>query len=1267
MRFFIFFRSIALTILTTLLLGANLSAQITVSVNHTAEELVRNLVGSGVIILNPVLLCPSDANGIFKVKASNLGINGGIILSTGYAASAAGPASYLADYSNSSRGDEDLNTLSGQNTYDACKLEFDFIPTGETIKFRYVFGSEEYPSFACTQYNDVFAFYISGPGYPKPKNIALIPGTDIPVAINSTAGVVGTSGGKLNICEAMGKGSPFKEYYVNNSGGTTITYNGFTKGFTAVAAVTPCATYHLKLAIADAKDHQYDSGVFIEEGSLSSNTLSVSLKDNLQVPVPYCVRACKEGTFQFKRKFTSSMPLSIHFKIEGTALNGKDYKAIPDSIVIPAFDTVATLSIIPDPKPVHASKTIKLLVYSPFSCTTGKTILDSSLLTIYDSIVAQITTPDTLLCNGNTLKLMVKGDDALHYSWDAAEGISDTKVKEPVLHPKNSNTYKLNVSFLNCPSLHPKVMVNVANDKITLSSNKPCSGDNLQLYSAKFSGASYFWSGPSGFRSEAQNPIVPHVNSNDSGTYYLTLNYPGCNVKGALNVKILSRPEIISHPPDIVTCAGLDTSFLVIAKGAELTYQWQLNKGNGFENIINNTTFAGATSKRLKIKNTDYAMNGYVFHCVINGACNAPITSQAATLLVINKPQISISKTEYNLCSGENTTLEVRGEGKDLRYQWQFKTDKKEFTNLTNAAIFSGVKTNSLQLTNIPAYLDGYIFRCNSSGECGSEINGSPITLHVSQAPIITKQPQKAEVCANKPINLSVAASGTNLKYQWQFNKGSSFANVMDDERYAGALTAQLTINNVQENMSGTAFRCVVTGSCQPGITSNESVLQVLKGSRLLQSPVSSTVCAGGHTSFSVSAEGANIAYQWVTLNNNEITPLTNNDRYNGTNSNTLSVSHINSSLNNNKYACVISANCNAPITSTPAVLMVDTLPEIISQTSTQTICEGSSVSLNLKVKGPGLTYQWQMYDGSVFNAITDSGIFSGTSSASLNINNTPYSLNAAQFRCVIGSTCSRPVISKITTVNVNSAPIILKQPTNATFCVGGNTNFSISVKGLDISYHWQADTGNGFFNLPEKGNYSGTTTNTLLIKGAAAGMSSFKFRCLLNNKCATGLPSNSGTLIVNSWPVIKAKGNVLSVGDYKNYQWYFNNVPINGATEPTYKATKNGPYSVFVKDDNGCIDISPQYVVSNAEGEKKEQPNDVIRIYPNPATSYVNFDAAQMVNVKIATSRGKVVISKDNAKSIDISKLPNGVYIINVYDDTKKLLKTEKLLKNSW
>ena len=250
--------------------------QIAVAPSQNAYDLAQRLAGQGVTILNPVLTCPSVASGFFTVTSSNLGLDSGIVLTSGRAATQGslaginGASSLLASTNNGAPGDAQLDALAGMATVDACALEFDVIPFGDTIKFDYVFSSEEYINAVCGSYNDAFAFFISGGGLSGYKNLALVPGTNIPVTINSiNNGIVGTLGNISN-CTSMGPGSPFTNYYLDNTTGTTLTHKGLTNVLTAISAVQPCNTYHLKLVIEDAGDALYDSGVFLKAGSLKT-------------------------------------------------------------------------------------------------------------------------------------------------------------------------------------------------------------------------------------------------------------------------------------------------------------------------------------------------------------------------------------------------------------------------------------------------------------------------------------------------------------------------------------------------------------------------------------------------------------------------------------------------------------------------------------------------------------------------------------------------------------------------------------------------------------------------------------------------------------------------------------------------------------------------------------------------------------------------------------------------------------------------------------
>ncbi len=441
-----------------LAVAAPSQAQVTVASSQTALALASKLVGTGVQISGATLTCPTLANGIFTVVTSNLGLDSGIVLTTGTANTVGttygvnGIPGNFASTGWNAPGDPDLNTIGNTTTHDACVLQFDFIPAGDTVKFGYVFGSDEYPTFNCS-INDVFGFLISGPGITGTKNIALIPGTNFPVAISTINNGAGAAPGNPCYTNTGGNG-PFTAYFVTNTG-TSITYYGFTTVLQAIQEVQPCQTYHLKIAIADASDDIYDSGVFLKAGSLSSNAISITPQGGggLNLPTPYCVRNCLPGQFIFTRPVPKTTPLTIHYQIVQAptttyAVNGVDYNFIPDSVVIPANATSVVRQIFAVAPPT-GTKIVKLRVLSPYSCGVNTPVIDSAQLTIYDNLQVNITTPDTAICLGQSVHILVSGPSSptLSYSWSPATGLNNPNIQSPTATPLVSTTYTLSTNL----------------------------------------------------------------------------------------------------------------------------------------------------------------------------------------------------------------------------------------------------------------------------------------------------------------------------------------------------------------------------------------------------------------------------------------------------------------------------------------------------------------------------------------------------------------------------------------------------------------------------------------------------------------------------------------------------------------------------------------------------------------------------------------------------------------------------------------------------
>jgi len=258
-----------------LLVATESKSQLIVDSSTTAEQMVANILGPGVTVSNIELNCDPEGSGSFSNgSTTNIGIDEGVLLTTGIIENALGPNLIENTSENlDAPGDADLDSIvSPVLTNDACVLEFDFIAVDNQITVQYVFASEEYNEYVCSSFNDVFAFFVSGTnptgGAYLNENVALVPGEELPVAINNVnIGMSGVFGTDEN-CGSLDNTA----FYIDNppvDSMATIAYDGFTVSLFATVNIIPGETYHFKFAIADASDGIFDSGVFLKAESFS--------------------------------------------------------------------------------------------------------------------------------------------------------------------------------------------------------------------------------------------------------------------------------------------------------------------------------------------------------------------------------------------------------------------------------------------------------------------------------------------------------------------------------------------------------------------------------------------------------------------------------------------------------------------------------------------------------------------------------------------------------------------------------------------------------------------------------------------------------------------------------------------------------------------------------------------------------------------------------------------------------------------------------------
>ena len=289
-------------------------AQIRLSSIKIDEWVKNNFTGQGVVVGNIKVTGYPLSTLSFTSTGNVLKLQKGLILSSGNSYNIAGynnshnQSSTFGDVMNP-EADQDLAGIVKGKLYDICSIEFDFVPSDNSIQFNYQFGSDEYPEYVDSPYNDVFAFIVSDDS--TSRNIALIPGTQVPVSINTVNFKTNAEhfiDNNLYKQVTIKRQKPLKTTYKRTLAGRVLRkigsiftvsrpavgdqvviqpdaelmktldpnlyrnlrYDGITTKLIAQTYVTPYKKYHLKIILADVADNIYDSGVFIEDRSLTS-------------------------------------------------------------------------------------------------------------------------------------------------------------------------------------------------------------------------------------------------------------------------------------------------------------------------------------------------------------------------------------------------------------------------------------------------------------------------------------------------------------------------------------------------------------------------------------------------------------------------------------------------------------------------------------------------------------------------------------------------------------------------------------------------------------------------------------------------------------------------------------------------------------------------------------------------------------------------------------------------------------------------------------
>jgi gliding motility-associated-like protein len=657
-----------------------LQAQLGIRIPISANELAQKLVGTGITVTNATLTTGTlTQTGIFSSTNTIIPYDSGIVLTTGRSrtngTSSAntgldGPATNDAEASLNGSGDAQLTSIISNITKDASVLEFDFVTLGDTVSFDYIFSSEEYPEFNCTEYNDVFAFFISGPGIVGSQNIALIPGTSTAVSINSINNGIDGDAGDAVSCSGV-----YTNLYLDNSTGLHLTHNGLTKSLKAKSAVQPCQVYHLKIAIADAVDGLNDSGVFLKAGSLNSNAVRMEFTGILDVTnnETFTAEGCSNGSLSFNLPTTRISPTTYQVITSGTAINGVDVNLIPSTITIPPntlsiqIPIVALVDNIPE-----GTEVLKVYLTSPCNATN---FLDSIYINIrdYDTLNIQPISPSYVCNSGIPTQLTALGSYT-NFTWDANATLSATNIANPVATPTSfPSVYYCTAAIGNCRARDSITILKkeIVSQQFTNVNCKNGTTGSIKIVPGNSFSKPILFSLNGG-----PNQLDSNFNNLSVGNYIVTLtDNIGCI--RTYNFNIIQAFPDLTFTETIVApnCNGIG-SITVTASGGNPSYTYSKD---GLNYSTSNILPASAGNNTVYVKDA-----------------NDCVTQKIVNVIPISTLNIDSIKTTNAVCSTSPTgTITVHASLGQAPYKYSI--DGINFQTSNVFTVFEGIKLITIE------------------------------------------------------------------------------------------------------------------------------------------------------------------------------------------------------------------------------------------------------------------------------------------------------------------------------------------------------------------------------------------------------------------------------------------------------------------------------------------------------------------------------------------------------------------------------------------
>lgn len=640
---------------------------------QTIQNIIENFfLGGGVSVsnvrFNGSLTSNTNQLGIFtnaNITGDNIRLGSGLVIVTGDIQDAtAGSSTIHSSTANPASDDNSvavplyLLLQSQGNTrpmYDIGVLSFDFVPQGGEVSFKYVFASDEYPSFVCSSFNDAFGFFVSGPynddgitPAPLPpgatrlmySNIAIIPGSDpeVPVTINTVNG--GTAAGSVSPCILTNS-----NLHIQQSSGSSINkMQGYTIALeTKKVAVVPCYKYSIQIAICDVGDQQYNSAVYLGANSFKVDVFNLS--DTIQGTVisrdTLIQTDCASTIITAKLNRPATGGESYTFQVGGDMIEGQDYEPFGNSLSFPTGDSIAQVTINFRSNPLNTVgqvKNLKIITEYTTECTTQDTI---NIYTITPGNLAftNVSPTNKIYCNDilpqrEILSAQaINGIGELSYRWTDADGnlIGETpelNINAVTITEPTTITITVTDSCNGIISRQIPFSINSATTEASSDKELICEGDSILLSCTN--AVTCIWSSTPADMRLAQNntSISPIAMPAYQTNYYVTItDANGCEASD--NVVVTAIPAVhakMSINPTKLTFSDSESNFIDQTANA-FSRHWDFGDGTSSTQASGSHVFPNNEEKEYEITLIAY------------NEANCPDTAKG---MVIVKPDFTI-------------------------------------------------------------------------------------------------------------------------------------------------------------------------------------------------------------------------------------------------------------------------------------------------------------------------------------------------------------------------------------------------------------------------------------------------------------------------------------------------------------------------------------------------------------------------------------------------------------------------------------------------